>query len=528
MKRPGLVSWLFAAIVVLAAALRVPALDLRPMHADEAVHAAKMARLLEQGRYEYDPEEFHGPTLNYLTLLPARLRGAARYADLDETTLRVVPAALGVLLVAAHALLIPLIGFRAAALAALFCAVSPAMVYYSRYYIQETLLIAFSFGALISIGRYVQKPRMAWAVGAGVSAGLMFATKETWVIALASMVAALGLALALERWRGAPRLPPDATTRGLHLLAGILVAAAVSGLFFSSFLRNPRGIVDSVLAYRTYMGRAAGFSTWHLHPWHYYFDLLLYFRADGGPAFSEGLIAGLGLIGLAVVLAGAALPGANGKVLGFLAFYTVLMAAVYSAIPYKTPWCLLGFLHGLILFAGVGTARLLDVFRRAVPRTLVVALLVVGYAHLGWQAWLGSFRYAADPHNPYVYAHTSTDVFEIARRVEALAMAHPQRLGMPVEVISRENLWPLPWYFRRLTAVRWVKAVPESGDFAPVILTTPDMESAVGRRLYEMRPPGERELYVSIFDRPLELRPQVEVRGYAAKSLWDRYQSLGR
>src|SRR5512139_543000 len=147
-------AWMFLAIVVLAAALRVPSLDVRPMHADEAVHAAKMGRLLEHDRYEYDPEEYHGPTLNYLTLLPARLTGAARYADLNEVTLRIVPAAIGVLLVAAHALLIPLLGFRAAALAALLTAVSPAMVYYSRYYIQETLLLAFSFGALVSIGRY--------------------------------------------------------------------------------------------------------------------------------------------------------------------------------------------------------------------------------------------------------------------------------------------------------------------------------------------------------------------------------------
>ena len=34
------------------------------------------------------------------------------------------------------------------------------------------------------------------------------------------------------------------------------------------------------------------------------------------------------------------------------------MLVVYSAIPYKTPWCLLGFLHGMILLAGVGAVVL--------------------------------------------------------------------------------------------------------------------------------------------------------------------------
>jgi hypothetical protein len=40
--------------------------------------------------------------------------------------------------------------------------------------------------------------------------------------------------------------------------------------------------------------------------------------------------------------------------------------------------------------------------------------------------------------------------------------------------------------------------------------------------LYEGPPPGERELYMTMFDAFVELRPQVEVRGYVAKSLWDR------
>jgi hypothetical protein len=93
---------------------------------------------------------------------------------------------------------------------------------------------------------------------------------------------------------------------------------------------------------------------------------------------------------------------------------------------------------------------------------------------------------------------------------------------MPIEVISGENLWPLPWYLRRFSAVRWETAPVNDGVHAPVILATPDMEGAIGRKLYEWRRPGERELYVPIFDAPVELRPQVEVRGYAAKSLRDR------
>jgi uncharacterized protein (TIGR03663 family) len=518
------VAGIFLATVLLAAGLRFPSLSRRPMHADEAVHAAKLGTLVQQGRYAYDPEEFHGPTLNYLTLLPARLQGAVRYADLDESTLRSVPAAMGVLLVAAHALLIPLTGVPAAAAAALLTALSPASVFYSRYYIQETLLVFFSFGALISVCRYLLRPSALWATSVGAFVGLMHATKETFVIALASMLVSLFLTRASEGWRGKADVPPRKSWHWPHLLAAVLTAMLVSGLFFSSFLSHPRGVVDSVTAYRTYLERA-GSSPWHTHPWHYYFDLLLYFRADGGPVWTEGLVVGLALVGFLAALTGSSIPGVDRRMLRFLGFYTLLMAIAYSVIPYKTPWCLLGFLHGMILLAGIGAVRLLHVVRTArIGRTLVLACLGAAAVHLGWQAWAGSFRYEADPRNPYVYAHTSTDVFVISGRIEGLARAHPLGPAMPIQIISRENLWPLPWYLRRFSAVQWWNGVPEAGVNAPVILATPDMEDALVRKLYELPPPGQRELYMDIFDRRIELRPQVEIRGYAVTTLWDGYR----
>jgi uncharacterized protein (TIGR03663 family) len=506
------------AIVVLAAALRLPSLERRPMHADEAVHAAKLGRLLEKGIYQYDPTEYHGPTLYYLALVPAHLRGVARYADLDEAILRSVPAVAGVLLVAMHVFLVPVVGFRSAAFAALLVAVSPAMVYYSRYFIQETLLVTFSFGALVSICRYLRSGGTGWAIGAGVSIGLMFATKETWVVAAASMAVAVVLARALAG--------PDAAAAATscrrvaaHFAAAALAAAAVSALFFSSFFTHPQGIVDSVAAYWTYAQRAAA-SSWHIHPWNYYLGLLLYFRDYGGPVFTEAGIFALAVVGLLGARRRRA-PGSDRRAVAFLAGYAVLMTVVYSAIPYKTPWCVLGFLHGTILLAGVGAARLTSMPTGRPARLAVSTLVAAVVIHLGQLAWSASFPFASDPRNPYVYAHTGTGVFEIVRSVEALSHVHPDHEGMPIEVISGQNLWPLPWYLRRFSAVRWETAPVNDGAHAPVILGTPDMEAAIGQKLYEWRRPGERELYVPMFDHPVELRPQVEVRGYAARSLWE-------
>ena len=559
----------FLALAMVAAAFRFPRLAARPMHCDEAVNADRFGTLLEQGRYEYSTLDFHGPTLQYLTLVAARAKGIARYADLNEVTLRAVPAVLGVLLVAAHFLLVPYVGLPAAACAGLFTAVSPAMVYYSRYYIHETLFVFLTFCTMLAVFGYVRR-RSRWrALGVGALVGLMYATKETWIIAAACMTVAgctlvgrtpwgvpsgpaaplVGLLAPYKRlmeWLrqrdegvGVPSGPgsggPPHSSSSSHShsdwkstgqaqegackawQAVALAAAAavlIAMLLMSSFLTHPRGIVDSVLAYRTYFARGSGLHTAHVHPWHFYFDRLLYFHSAGAPVFTEALIAALALVGLAVAFGKPGVPR-------FLALYTLLMVAVYSAVPYKAPWNLLGFLHGMILLAGIGLAWMANRARRLVPKIAVVALVGIGVAHLGWQARAASIEYGADPRNPWVYAHTGTDVFLIAKQIEALASAYPGGHALPIQVVTRENLWPLPWYLRRFPATRWWNGVSETAPSAPVILATPDMEPALVHKLYDLPPPGQREMYVNMFDRYVELRPRVEVRGYVAKSLWD-------
>jgi hypothetical protein len=334
------------------------------------------------------------------------------------------------------------------------------------------------------------------------------------------MAGALLIARVIEGLRPGVRAPGDLQRTTVHLAAASLTALAVAGLFLSSFFSHPQGIADSVAAFTTYATRASG-ASWHVHPWHYYFGLLLFAGGNGGPTWTEAAIAGLALIGLAGAFAGSRVDGGDRRLLLFLGIYAILMAGAYAVIPYKTPWCALNFLHPLVLLGGVGGAWLRDVSPARIARPLVAALLGAVVVHLGWLAWAGSFRFASDPRNPWVYAHTGSGVFEIARRVEALSRAHRLRAAMPIEVISGQNLWPLPWYLRRFSAVRWETAPVNDGVLAPVILGTPEMEDAIRRKLYEWRRPGERDLYVPMFDAVVELRPQVEMRGYAAKSLWD-------
>src|SRR5436190_5166878 len=143
-----------------ALALRVPNLDTRPLHNDEAVNAVKVSELWQQGRYAYDPDEFHGPTLHYATLPFLWLSGARNAEELADSTLRLAPVVSGVGLILLLLFLADGLGRPAVAWAAIFIAVSPAMVFYSRYFIHEMLLVFFTALTIGAGWRYLQARRL--------------------------------------------------------------------------------------------------------------------------------------------------------------------------------------------------------------------------------------------------------------------------------------------------------------------------------------------------------------------------------
>ena len=446
----------FSILLVLAAAgalaFRLPRLRMRPMHTDEANQAFKAGLLHDRGLYRYDPHEHHGPTLYYLTMPSYWLSGAESFAETSEIHYRIVPVVFGVGIILLLFLVGDGLGRPAAICAAVLTAISPAMVFYSRYYIQEMLLVFFTFGAIACGWRYAWTKKLYWALLTGAFFGLMHATKETWVFALAAMGLAVLGKVTWRRWWGYPvRVRHLVDWR--HLAAGLAVAVVVSVVFFTSFFTHWRGPLDSVLAYTNYLKRSGGAGV-HDHPWHYYLKMLAFTQEARGPWWSEALIMALAAVGFVAVMLREAVPEATTPLARFIAFYTLFLTAIYCVVPYKTPWCMLSFLHGMILMAGVGVVVLVHAVRKLPLKIAVGLALAFGAWHLAGEAHRASYRFQADDRNPYVYGHTSSDLLNLVRQVDQFAHVHPADEPMIVELIAPEaDYWPLPFYLRRYPVV---------------------------------------------------------------------------
>jgi len=504
-------------------ALRLPKLDARPLHNDEGVNAIKVAALWEHGDYKYDPHEFHGPTL-YYSSLPFLWTGSAKNSDaLDATRLRLITIAFGIALI----LLLPLfadgLGSTATAFAAVFAAVSPAMLFYSRYYIHEMLLVFFTLLTLAAGWRYWRSRRMGWAVLAGAGLGLMFATKETFVLSIGAMLVAAAATFAWNRWWTKQSLPSDTsadptmcfgqTFRGClaktlprqNAIAAIAAGFLVWLLLFSSFFTNWNGLVDSFGTYLPWLHRAGGSSV-HNHPWYFYFAKLIWNHPAKGPVWSEALILALALIGSMTAFCSNRTVLASPCLARFLAFYSSILAVIYSAISYKTTWCLLNFWLGMIMLSGLGAAALLQMRRNIIARTVIGAGLAAGIYGLTVQSKLAAQDFAADRTNPYNYAQTSPNCLELVKQVEGIARVAPNGSDTVIKIIVPDSYGPLPWYLRRFKNTGWWEQLPDD-PYAPMIIASSKLNAHLDDKsnrayvmtgMYELHPGSFVELYVEL------------------------------
>lgn len=496
-------TWIIAVVVILsiAAFLRFYDLDLVPLHHDEGVNGNFLVRLVREGRYRYDPENYHGPTLYYFAaLLPRILRlffgvHAQDTYGLTTTAIRFVPSVFGLATVWLIFSLRRHLGSIGTLSAAFLLAVSPGAVYLSRYFIHETLFVFFTLAMVVAVVTFQERAHPGYLFAAAAAAALLFATKETAIIS----VIVLFLAYLVTRiywriWPGditTPRTKKQKRQAG-HLsdkLGGsrklafwILLAVAlfvvINLIFYSSFFSNWKGVND---AFRTFQYWTRTGSRDHVHPFLTYFWWLL---------LQESPLLVLGALGAMV-----SLVKPTSRFALFCCAWAFGLMAAYSLIKYKTPWLTLNFIVPLALGSGVALEWLYQELRgweleKRARVTAVAVVLIMATSVLpgsvravtqqefhaitfipGYQTVdLNFYNYDNDSrYFVYVYAHTRRETLKLLQEIDRIAQQTHYGPQTGITIVA-PDYWPLPWYLRDYSRVGYFGRMVASNE--PIIIAT--------------------------------------------------------
>jgi uncharacterized protein (TIGR03663 family) len=507
-------------ILIVGALLRLYNLSLVPLHHDEGVNGNFLVILVREGakKYQYNPENYHGPTLYFFSaVIPwiVRFFGGKAAGDaygLTTFNIRLVTAAFGIATIWLALLLRKRIGTIGALAAAGLIAISPGGVYLSRYFIHESLFVFFTLGIVVTSLKYYDTGRANYLILASISAALMVATKETWVMNGPVLLIALVTTNVYFRLRDridgkldesslSERVKQTIDRLGgpIPLTTVALVAFAVfivvNVLFYSSFFTNyPKGVRDALQAVALWRHRTHE----HEHPWYQYVYWLLQ---------EEGLVMVLGGFGALI-----AVWRADNRLAVFLSLWSGGLLAAYSLVGYKTPWISLNFIVPLALTSGYTLDVAYQKLREfGQPRLLIgVAVLIVVVC--GYQVYQLNFVHYDDDAHPYVYAHTRREMLSLVEEIDKIGKRMGTGTDTGIALVS-PDYWPLPWYFRDYKRVGYYQQIVPTND--PIIIGSMAQEEQL-KTTY-----GDRyvQIHSSAEDGAYALRPGVDLLLYVRRDI---------
>jgi uncharacterized protein (TIGR03663 family) len=493
-----------AIVTFIATFLRFFMLELKPLHHDEGVNGYFLLELFRKGIYHYDPSNYHGPTLYFDTLVFTKL------FDLNTFSIRASVAIFGVLLVFLTLFLRKYIGTIGSLVAALLLALSPGMVFISRYFIHEMLFVFFSLGIVVGVIYFIE--------------GKPLGTFGTIATSMLLLICFIVLPFGLVDIFGSSSIY---LRMGFFLIEGILVfflmkillswnegkaaylmlASASTALFFgtkeTAFITLGTMIIACFCVfiwrkfYAGFIGKIA--ETWH-EPTELTFSN---FRKQLGENTEITLISGLVILtfvyvgilffssfftygegigkafeaysfwtktgikdhaygytkylvwmgkieGPILVLSAIgtliALATARHRFAIFTGFWSFGLAAAYSIIPYKTPWLALSFILPMCIVAGYGINEMFA-NKNSMIKSFGGFLLAVAVGVLCYQTYDLNFARYDDEDMPYVYAHTKREFHGLIAKIDYFAEKSGTGKDASIEIVSDEY-WPMPWYMR--------------------------------------------------------------------------------
>jgi len=249
----------FAIVILVGAILRFWDLGAKPLHHDESLHAYFALGLLHNLQnwgwcvglnnppagytcYTYDPL-LHGPFQFHAIALVYQVSQWVGAPDngVNTTTVRLVAATLGSALLFLPYYLRDYLGKCGAWLATFLLAVSPSMVYFSRFAREDIYVAAFTLLLVVGIARYIRERKISWLLLATAGFALSYTTAEVTFLTIAIFGSFLG-ALIVWELGSKFKLPAariensflPTTLAPFLILAYFVIVGLVAKLFFAT------------------------------------------------------------------------------------------------------------------------------------------------------------------------------------------------------------------------------------------------------------------------------------------------------
>ena len=215
-----------AFILILAFILRFWQLDLKLLHHDEAIHSWFCYEFLTRGVWQYDPS-YHGPFLYYVTTGMFALIGPSDFAA------RLLPSLFGFAIIPlVYAIYrIGYISKNQMLVAALFIAISPDMVYFSRFLRHDIFMLFFTMLLLVAILYYFERGQTRFAVLAAIAAAGALCCKEEMPV----IIIIFTVFFAFSAWKGRFILPQKWKT---DLMLFVIIIVVIMSMLYSAFFNH--------------------------------------------------------------------------------------------------------------------------------------------------------------------------------------------------------------------------------------------------------------------------------------------------
>lgn len=416
------------AFLILIAVIRFVDLDIKPTHFDEGVNGHFVETIKTNSYYDYNPENFHGPTYFYLLFIADSVFGSKIEV---HRALSVALSLLG---------LVCLFCFRRKLQIGLptsiFLGLSPAISFYARYSIHESLFASSLVLYSVSILLFLKKADSKWITRLFyLSILLMSTTKETFMIHLAmSFIPFIYLA-------GKSKYPlkPFYDIKYLSLFLIFFL------FLYTNAFHDFTELKEFFMAYLPWVKTGVN-GNGHEKAFFYFFKLLFKYEAP----FILGFGASLFFI----------FKGSIEK--KYLSIYALLSFLTYSFIPYKTPWCLISILWPFSLLA--------DWFLQLIKKTfLKMALVLVSLIYFSIGFYKINWIDYANLEHPYAYVQTSVELKGVIDKLRSFAVEDSEFYQQAI-YIGTSSHWPLPWLLKDFIHVNYGAGLPGGGGWPDIMM----------------------------------------------------------